>query len=249
MYQYWSCLVLQYGHRSVTFDKDRLPAIAGLARMFGEALQDQYLAGLWKGDLHHGLTWESRGQLLSRGIEAHIRHIKERNYVAPSWSWAACPSAGAAAYHSANMSVEVVIVDTNADTSSDDPYGQVSGGFLRIRGKIARMPNWLPKDDANWSNTWLHFLKCGHDSNIYVSTDWLYKEKEAGLENIVVMPLYSTEDDDGAKELSLWALLLHPADEMNNYYRVGMVGSEGYEAFREMRAWFDNSQEEIICII
>jgi hypothetical protein len=60
LYQCWDSLMNEYGKRSVTFDKDRLPAIAGLARIVGEALQDQYLAGLWKGDLLESLLWDLR---------------------------------------------------------------------------------------------------------------------------------------------------------------------------------------------
>jgi len=252
LYAYWDWLLRQYGHRSVTFDKDRLPAIAGLARMLGDVLQDQYLAGIWKGDLQCGLIWESirDHDSLSRSLEAHILNIRERNYVAPSWSWASCSAVASMGYQREMVFEESTIVDVDTHTVSEDPYGRVSGGFLRIRGKIARMPNWLPNDDGTQrSNKWSHSFTESSHQDIYVRTDWLHKEKEAALEDLVVMLLHRIRDRYRPRESDLRALLLHPTDELRTYYRVGVVGSRNYEGFREMRSWFENSQEETICII
>jgi len=250
LYEYWDWLVIQYGHRSVTFDKDRLPAIAGLARTIGEALQDRYLAGLWQGNLHSGLDWFSVDCVNSRGLEAHIRNIRERNYVAPSWSWATSPNVKTRRSPGAHIVEESAIVCSNTTTHSEDLYGRVLGGFLRIRGKMARVPDWLPKDEGTyWSQFWCRSPSDIPGNMIQVIADWLHKEKEAGLENLVVMLLYRIEDEDGARRPSLRALLLHPADESKTYYRVGVVKSEGHEAIREMRTWFEDSEEETICII
>ena len=249
LYDYWDWLVIQYGHRSLTFDKDRLPAIAGLARIIGEALQDRYLAGLWKGDLHHGLTWRSRSNLLSRGLDAHIRKIKKRNYVAPSWSWAACPDVMNMRDDGTLVGEDSIIEGVHTDTHSDDLYGQVSGGYLRMRAKLTRMPIRFPNDNrTRWSSSWIHPVE-NISNHIQVNTDWLHKDEEVGLENLVVMLLYRIENEDAKKAPILRALLLHLADESRNYYRVGFIESEGYEGYRKMRKWFEDSEEETICII
>jgi hypothetical protein len=54
-YNSWRQLVHIYSGSQLTFEKDRLPAISGLARLYAEALGDQYLAGLWRKDLHISL--------------------------------------------------------------------------------------------------------------------------------------------------------------------------------------------------
>jgi hypothetical protein len=248
LYDFWGSLLQGYGHRSVTFDKDRLPAIAGLARMMGEALQDQYLAGLWKGDLQSGLVWFSGGthDKLSRSLETHLRNIRQRNYVAPSWSWAACPSVVTRRNRS-TLVEESTIMDVNTDKISEDPYGQVSGGFLRISGKLAPLPKSFPNDMRDvWSNHWGRFMN--EDFNhVDIYTDWLHKDKEAGLEALVVMLLHNTEREDGGEVLR--GLLLHPANELGHYYRVGVLDSGGNNACRQIRGWFEDSQEETICII
>jgi hypothetical protein len=249
LYDYWGSLLCDYGHRSVTFDKDRLPAIAGLARMIGEALQDQYLAGLWKGDLQRGLVWfsEEKHDKHSRGLETHLRNIRQRNYVAPSWSWAACPSVSMRRNKS-TLVEESTIMDANTDKISEDPYGQVSGGVLRIRGKLAPLS---PSDATGHARDrgsyhWTHSIWDNFDF-FSIHTDWPCKNREAGLEALVVILLHNTENEDG-REL-LRALLLHPADELGHYYRVGVLDSQGNNACRETRGWFKDSQEETICII
>jgi hypothetical protein len=256
LYQCWNLIIDSYGHRLVTFDKDRLPAIAGLARIMSEALQDQYLAGLWKGNLLEGLTWYSSHTMLSRGLHTHLQNIRRHNYVAPSWSWAACP--GVRTWRTRNQNFqriteEATIVYACVNIESEHPFGQVSGGFLRIRGKLAAMPTWVPTNISinyrdEWRNFWFHPTKEESDT-LYIASDWLHNDKEVGLELLVVMLLYSTKPDDETGAPNLRALLLHPAEATKQYYRVGMVASEGPISYELMVHWFEDSQEDTICII
>ena len=249
MYEYWDLLVQNYGDRSVTLEKDRLPAIAGLARMIGETLEDRYLAGLWRGDLFRGLAWYSRSDSQSRGLEAHIWSIRERNYVAPSWSWAASPGVAIMRYRGKCVLEESAILHATTGTGLGDPYGQVTGGFIQICGKLVPMPRWLLTDrGTGWSNSWSHSME-DESSFICIMTDWLHKDKEIGAENLVLMLLHCIELKDDTQAPWLRALLLHPAGRPHDYYRVGLVHSEGHDAYRKMRAWFEESQGEVIYLI
>jgi hypothetical protein len=264
LYEFWNNLVHSYGSRSVTFDKDRLPAIAGLARIIGEALQDQYLAGLWKGDVLCGLLWGAGG-MLSHGLEAHLQNIRRRNYVAPSWSWAACPAIESMRSFDTSVVEESTVVDIDTETNGDNPYGQVSGGFLRIRGKMAPMPTRIFHQQVR-SSTFLSDYTDDdtYDDFLYTTTDWIHTEEEVGLENLTLVLLlrFEADDETEADETEvdeteveeteapeLLALLLHPVDGSDQYYRVGMVKSRGKIAYDVMRAWFKDSREETICII
>jgi hypothetical protein len=251
LYDCWSFSVHEYGSRSVTFDKDRLPAIAGLARIMGEALHDQYLAGLWKGDAICGLLWISTKCILSHSLEVHLQNIRRRNYVAPSWSWASCPIISSRRDHNAGVVEESIVVDVNIDIDGEDPYGQVSGGFLRIHGKMAPMPTWILTGQRDrWSNSWIH--KMGgpfDDDDLYIVTDWLHEEEEVGLENLTLVLLVRFEAASKTGAPSLAALLLNPVDGSDEYYRVGLVESNGSNAYEVMSAWFKDRQEETICII
>ncbi|GCB20814.1 hypothetical protein AAWM_03699 [Aspergillus awamori] len=95
LYQRWRDLVSDYSHRSLSKKHDRLRAISGLARMVGNNMRqgpeaaDEYLAGLWKKELHFDLSWKV--EHLDKG--AAVPEIGEINanetaYHIPSWSWA-----------------------------------------------------------------------------------------------------------------------------------------------------------------
>ncbi|KAL5314570.1 hypothetical protein ACEPPN_017211 [Leptodophora sp. 'Broadleaf-Isolate-01'] len=75
----WKLIVEEYSGKDLTFERDKLPAISGVASQFGAAIKSRYLAGLWEGDLLGSLCWVSI---------AHEIEVKAGTYRAPSWSWA-----------------------------------------------------------------------------------------------------------------------------------------------------------------
>ncbi|KAL7936457.1 heterokaryon incompatibility protein domain-containing protein [Trichoderma chlorosporum] len=90
-YRRWRDIVMEYTKRNLTFQKDKLSAISGLAKLVREGLpSDQqgqeveypevYLAGLWRGEFHYDLAWVV-------GSPAQER-ITETSLGIPSWSWA-----------------------------------------------------------------------------------------------------------------------------------------------------------------
>ncbi|KAF2185337.1 HET-domain-containing protein, partial [Zopfia rhizophila CBS 207.26] len=81
----WAAIVNQYTTRRLTFEKDRLPALSGLARTIQEETGDEYLAGLWKRDLGEDLLWKVDVLLAHEASEWR----RPAQYRAPSWSWAA----------------------------------------------------------------------------------------------------------------------------------------------------------------
>lgn len=79
MYSFWRTFLSRYAGMDMTYEKDRLPALAGIARILSELINDNFVAGFWEGDLLRSL-------LLERHILVH-KAIK-REQLAPSWSWA-----------------------------------------------------------------------------------------------------------------------------------------------------------------
>jgi hypothetical protein len=53
----WQEIARKYMKRSLTFDRDILPAISGIARYFGGRTNYTYRAGLWLEDMHRLLLW------------------------------------------------------------------------------------------------------------------------------------------------------------------------------------------------
>ncbi|KAM0426552.1 hypothetical protein ACHAPT_008244 [Fusarium lateritium] len=71
-----------------TRETDLLPSVAGIAALFGKKLDDDYVAGLWKKNLHQCLYWVLSDTKDTR-YQALLTSLKNPSpYIAPSWSWA-----------------------------------------------------------------------------------------------------------------------------------------------------------------
>lgn len=102
---HWQQIVESYTNRCLTFDRDTLPALSGIAKLLQARLHDRYLAGLWRRDIHKQLLWSKSPstwsftaeefELLQSLPDDHINQLylpyrprRTAEYAAPSWSWA-----------------------------------------------------------------------------------------------------------------------------------------------------------------
>jgi len=128
----WLRIRERYAGTDLTLDRDRLPAISGLARRVHEILhlkETDYLAGLERDNLAKELQWYAHGP------KGRRRTVE---YCAPIWSWAAGKGA---IYQSSMCKISSALFEIlDAETFPiEDPYGQVSGGYIRIRGRICQV--------------------------------------------------------------------------------------------------------------
>jgi hypothetical protein len=123
----WSQLVVYYTHGSLTFPSDKLVAISGLAKIISEiSRDDHYYAGIWSSHLLTGLMWKVTELTGSSG-----------QYVAPSWSWASIN--GVTDYPNEWLGEPIAeVIDVFTAPKSDDPYGQLIGGCLRLKGLLCK---------------------------------------------------------------------------------------------------------------
>jgi len=121
----WLKIVEEYSQCKITIPGDKLPALSGIARLFQEATADVYLAGLWKSRLRDSLTWS---------VRKPAAKLFSAQYRLPSWSWA---SIDGAVFASVRGNVNLIsIVDAHTTTTTVDPTGQVSEGFLVVKGVL-----------------------------------------------------------------------------------------------------------------
>jgi hypothetical protein len=74
---FWNCVVSIYSQCELTFEQDKLVALAGVAGAMKVQMGCDYLAGMWHIELEQNLLWT---------VGRNFRRPKE--YRAPSWSWA-----------------------------------------------------------------------------------------------------------------------------------------------------------------
>ncbi|KAL1633181.1 hypothetical protein SLS56_003044 [Neofusicoccum ribis] len=165
---YFDLILLRYATRNLTFQKDRLPAIAGLAAWTSEALQCEYIAGMWRAGLEWALTWRKErpeksirqsgtddrniaaadataGAELVKATSAISRNSAEASirHHAPSFSWASTTGQIQWDYAISTFIPTLSISDVNLQLVDPSPFGQVyagldSGTWLRVEGWVTR---------------------------------------------------------------------------------------------------------------
>ena len=133
----WQSIVESYSGKKLTYTKDKLPALSGLAKRMQKQLSHftrcRYLAGLWDYDLPLGLAWHFDGR-----VATDLEDDKSSaTYRAPSWSWAS--RNGPVRYTCQGFDKfrpMARILDVTCNPSGSDPTGAVSGGFLTISSPL-----------------------------------------------------------------------------------------------------------------
>jgi hypothetical protein len=75
----WSTMVHRYSICDLTFSRDKLVALSGLAFAMSRSFPgDEYLAGMWKSQLPQGLLWHG-----------NYKSAYPAEYRGPTWSWVA----------------------------------------------------------------------------------------------------------------------------------------------------------------
>ncbi|KAF8859341.1 HET-domain-containing protein [Acephala macrosclerotiorum] len=124
MYEIWPQIVEMYSMCSVTLSKDKLVALAGVARIAENESGDDYLAGLWRSKMEVALCWMAK--------KATVRP-KHGPYRAPTWSWA---SVDGGVYYSfedgEGLEKLSRILDVWVSPLGPDNFGQISGGVLTL---------------------------------------------------------------------------------------------------------------------
>ena len=127
----WQKIVEQYSPRIVSFQKDRLWALSGIAQTFSGRL-GSYYAGLWSDSILEGLEWER----LEDCFDPKPSH--RLNLSIPSWSWASVDQNLVWwARHSWNLEPiwTAEVRDIKTFSVSEDPFGETSGGYISLRSK------------------------------------------------------------------------------------------------------------------
>ena len=151
-YQEWMKIVREFTRRRLTFTSDKLPALSGLAARFKQTINAPYLAGIWKTD---PFEWEALKWTTSGGFPGDLLPKPGP----PSWSWASINCR--ISYDDMISGVDgVTLLAAETQLRGLNPYGEVTGGFLRVRGALlkvqldimpaAQASTWRKEPSYNW---------------------------------------------------------------------------------------------------
>ncbi|KAF9631005.1 hypothetical protein BFW01_g1879 [Lasiodiplodia theobromae] len=165
----WTFTVQWYMMRKLTKPHDKLRAIGGLADYQQKALEDQYLAGLWRMFIPAGLLWR-RVVRLQQGDGDSGLQDRPIGYRAPSWSWAAiegeikytdlaeeggsveCAVLGHPRSIESIMKLDIVDAAVTL-ASPNKPFGGVTGGFIKAMGMMKTIQgNFKPTSHTDFGD-------------------------------------------------------------------------------------------------
>jgi hypothetical protein len=227
----WRDIVSEFTQLDITYEDDRLPALAGIASRFADTQSlGSYLAGIWEEDLAAGLLFETIHE--DRNMEDH----SSLGHVAASWSWTSINLQGSTAVsylitltQEISSSQELSLVETKVDTIGGSPFGSIASATLTVRGwfcdctsllstctrvvdGFTKCPDFIKPaflDDARFliePDSQLFYLYIGHQG-----------ECKAGEYSYIT----ASEHDDRVKYLGL---VLREASKVGRtYQRVGVL--------------------------
>ncbi|RAH53288.1 HET-domain-containing protein [Aspergillus piperis CBS 112811] len=130
-YESWIRLLEDYAARSLSFDKDRLPAIGALAESFHAHMKEQYCAGLWRGDILFGLLWSIQR---CHGTEISAPTSVSSKERRPSWSWVGADGCAKLKWPTPDfrycMTYLAIVAHCQIYRKSHDIFGRIEGAEL-----------------------------------------------------------------------------------------------------------------------
>ncbi|VUC31904.1 unnamed protein product [Clonostachys rosea] len=143
----WNQMIRQFSMRKLTYGKDKLPAVAGVAAELLNENMGSYLAGLWQHNLRRDLAWWVPAVALNSSPDVTRRAA---SYRAPSWSWASIDgelrtttiyrvgeetTLRGLTRRAHESECQIVKCET-IPLSSLNPLGEVESGLLILRGRM-----------------------------------------------------------------------------------------------------------------
>lgn len=220
-YEVWGMILPMYTKGLLTRESDKLVAISGLASKMNGELHDDYLAGLWKRDLPSQLCWK---------IDRQYTSSRPQGYLAPSWSWASVTGRVRGYEIELNcgmydLDIQINILDVHVDlVSSLNPFGQVSGGSVRVSGRLAPLSVEATVVRGQ-CNVKLHLPRPAIFESKLFYPDVVMSWEESGHGDIYCLPLLSAKDQSRCE-----AMLLRAAEAVKGHFRrFGILQFRGKE--------------------
>lgn len=234
VYLFWKTFLTKHGGAFLTYYRDRFPAMAGIARILGELVDDDLVAGFWSGDLVRSL-------IMTRGS---TRAAIQPELIAPTWSWASlCSTPFFAGEDEAQIKpldgVRVIKVLSDVPGFKSDlqstHFEKSAVRGLVIRGVLRKLPDdfdsqldWVSRPE--WVRPeWISdvITTSDHRTSCILGKDNIPKEQRWRLKDPTHMLLLAKECADTSEYV--YGLLVQTAepDQANTFRRTGTIEFTG----------------------
>ncbi|KAJ4420320.1 hypothetical protein N0V82_004419 [Gnomoniopsis sp. IMI 355080] len=192
--QSWQSLIREYSARSLTYQRDILPALSALAQLWAAETGSTYLAGLFSDNLHHGLLWAHHGM---RTPSSFLDPGPGAQYTAPSWSWASQPDRVSwVCFMGTVFEPQCQLLENHINPDGLNPYGCViQGSHIILSAQICRMPGatTVHREPDFFGFTFSYALLSANGTRLaHLVFDWRHADVQAPLD-----PKTGEECEDG----------------------------------------------------
>ncbi|OCL03837.1 HET-domain-containing protein, partial [Glonium stellatum] len=245
----WPMIVSEYSARSLTFRKDRLPALSGVAKRMEEKTNSaKYMAGIWSNHLPTALLWQIKYHHSTP--EPPGRRDWHPDGQAPSWSWASIEGEGIYIKYRVGDLEEssVQILDVNIVPAGIDPTGAIKLGRITLRGMVATaaLHYYTSSKTGRGSATIYQLRKNDLVCHIYPDTPLSDGEDFLPHGYLLSCLRFGT-----VHKIDTRALILRQSRYFPDLYeRVGeMCFQDHDQAHIQAKSWFRNAKEIEITIV
>ena len=250
LFSQWRQAVTDYSARSLTYESDRLIALAGVAKLFQRYFSatiaggNRYLAGLWEGDILNGLAWSVGNR--------EMRQAPSLSSRIPSWSWA---SAQGDVRHSLEIDTDLPkarLLHAECLPSGHDPMGSIASGTITLFGQLIQVQlecdGAIEETPQPGLRRQKYFVTCeGHPDRRPVHYD--QSIVGSGQHHTEALSCLLLGYVRGSKE-NATALILRPALEMSKCYRrVGLLRKDYIMKRKSAEGWFDDAPWTEVTIV
>lgn len=138
----WGCILTEYTNRKMTYDADRLVAIAAVAKTLSKSLGSGYVAGQW--------TCSTLGLLWYSNDSTHCRRPKlAPGHYIPSWSWASVEGSPILSDHASAM--DLACSATFSSKPQEQAWSPISGDKLRLTASMATEVSFRADTNTEYS--------------------------------------------------------------------------------------------------
>ncbi|TEY54699.1 hypothetical protein BOTCAL_0238g00020 [Botryotinia calthae] len=250
----WFRVVNEYTALTLSYSKDRLVALSGIAMIFQDRLKTAYLAWIWEADISRSLLWGIREKKANREriYETSVRNPRADSHCAPTWSWASPVLVDGDTINFPAMDEGTFtphqcfsLVSTNVPWLATDSSKNMASAFLELRGLLVLAKiSYLYTDPEG--GTKAPRLSFARDPGIYYSGNFLSLdtlpstvERHVTESFSIYCLLVGTMLEDLDSHTSTWfsTLLIERSSlDMNLFRRVGIFDvREDTKAFLEAK--------------
>ena len=275
----WYRMIEEYSTLFLTYEDDKLPSLAGLAKNFEAILGDEYCAGLWRSRIIEGCMWSNRKSKSGFELKPSKRRsaFPAQSYV-PSWSWASCDYPHQSDYShvvsedDVRWDIDAEVVDVRLHDARGTRPGLPAYDQIIVRGRLKTgvVDDALLFEDYQsfpWHDSNARILGLVHFDDPDVAKQWRSSvaiSTPSRKRAQILLLAASRAGDNAWKKLPTWiALLMEPLqspgsplgqDAIPTYRRVGLCTDQYYAwltpgDFPYGTGWFDDGLRTTIRIV